>query len=119
MHYLPLKPISVNEMYIKGKIKSPQYRRLERDALLMMPNFKLPEPPYLLLLVVGIAPNADASNYIKPQEDIIQLKYGVNDRYNYRLIVDKIDCKPKDKFFAFEILQTEKRVFDFKNKCLV
>ena len=90
-------------MYIKGRIKSAKYRKFERDCLLLLPGLKLPEKPYLLKLEFGIAPNADASNYIKVAEDILQAKYKFNDRWNYRIEVVKVDCKPKEKYWAFSI----------------
>ena len=47
--------------------------------------------------------NADVDNPIKPFLDILQKKYGFNDRQIYLLTVEKVDVPKGSEYIEFEI----------------
>ena len=47
--------------------------------------------------------NMDVDNGVKPFVDILQKRYGFNDRYIYRLNVEKVDVKKGEEFIEFDI----------------
>lgn len=47
-------PLSVNDAWQGRRYKTEEYRRYERDLLLLLPRIKIPEPPYRLEIEFGI-----------------------------------------------------------------
>lgn len=101
---IDLKPLSVNECWAGRRLKTPKYSKFERDLLLLLPAIKLPEPPYVIYLEWGFSTaSADWDNPIKPVVDILQKKYGFNDKQIVRGIVDKVKVQKGDEYLKFKI----------------
>ena len=75
-----IKPLSVNDAWQGRRFKTPAYRKYEEAVLLMLPNGKLPEPPYEVWYEWGFSNmQSDVGNPEKCVSDILQKKYGFND----------------------------------------
>lgn len=83
-----IKPLSVNEAWRGRKFKTPKYKQYERDLLIMLPK-KIKDDFTELNIKIGVSPLFDIDNCLKPLIDILQKKYGFNDRYIKRLVVEK------------------------------
>ena len=106
MYNLPIKPLSVNQAFQGRKYKTKDYLSYERAVMLMLPKLKLPEPPFILTLEFGFSsPLADLSNPIKLFEDILQKKYGFNDKEIYKIVATKYHTKKGNEFINFKIEQ--------------
>ena len=104
MYSLPIKPLSVNKAWQGKRYKSKDYLSYERAVMLMLPKLKLPEPPFILTLEFGFSsPLADLSNPIKLFEDILQKKYGFNDKEIYKIVATKTHTKKGNEFINFKI----------------
>ena len=63
----------------------------------MLPKINLPNSPFYIILEVGFSNKlADIDNCLKPCLDILQKKYGFNDRDIYALDIRKM-IVPKGK----------------------
>lgn len=98
------KPLSVNECWRGRRFKTDIYIRYERDLLLQMPKIKDLKAPFTIDIEFGFSTNsADIDNPLKPFLDIIQKKYGINDKDIFRLNVSKIIVDKKNEFIKFKI----------------
>ena len=108
MYHAPVKinipPMSVNKAWQGKRFKTKTYIKYEEAVLLMLPNFVLPEPPYKVIFEFGFSnPLSDVDNPTKPCMDILQKKYGFNDRDVYHIeLIKKITAKGQE-YFAFSI----------------
>ncbi len=101
---IDVKPLSVNEAWMGRRFKSVVYSLYERDVLFKLKPLKLPDPPYKLSFVFGVSSSlADIDNPVKPILDILQKKYGFNDRDVYELHVKKQIVKKGFEFIDFKI----------------
>ena len=99
-----IKPISVNECWKGRRFKTDKYKSYERELLYKLKNIDIPEGKLCLTVTWGLSSkNADWDNPIKPFQDILQLKYGFNDRWIYRGIIEKVDVKKGEEFIIFKI----------------
>jgi len=100
---LNIAPLSVNRAWQGKRFKTPEYKRYERDVLLMLPKRKF-EPPFKIDITFGFSSTlSDLDNPLKPIIDIIQKKYGINDRDIWELVVRKIITKKGKEFIQFKI----------------
>lgn len=83
-----IKPLSVNEAWRGRKYKTPKYKQYERDLLISLPK-KFKEDYTELYIKIGVSSLFDIDNCLKPLIDILQKKYGFNDRYIKKIIVEK------------------------------
>ena len=61
-----------------------------------------------LSLLIGLSSkNADLDNILKPWIDILQKKFGFNDRHIYKLNVEKVDVPKGHEFIEFDIKMLE------------
>ena len=98
------KPISVNTVWTGRRFKTPAYKKYERDILLLLPRFKVPEGKLRIELIFGFSNvTSDIDNPIKPLLDILQKKYGFNDSRIYEMHVVKQVVKKKKEFIEFKI----------------
>jgi Holliday junction resolvase RusA-like endonuclease len=105
---IDLKPLSVNECWAGRRFKTPKYSKFEKDLLLLLPAIKLPKPPYVIYLEWGFSNgSADWDNPIKPVVDILQKKYGFNDKQIIRGIVDKVKVPKGQEYLKFKIETTK------------
>ena len=104
-----IKPLSVNEAWQGKRFKSKDYQNYEKEVLLKLhPHTFTVKQPIELNLLVGFSNSAsDADNIVKPFVDILQKKYGFNDKFIYRLVVEKVIVKKGAEFIEFFIKNYE------------
>lgn len=111
MNKLNIKPLSVNECWQGKRFKTNAYKVYESAVLLLLPRFELPPPPYQLYLKWGFSSSAsDFDNPVKPMTDILQKKYGFNDKLIYRAIVDKTLVKKGREFIEWELTHFDEAI---------
>lgn len=99
-----IKPLSVNECWQGKRFKTPKYKAYEKHTLLLLPPLRLPPPPYSIHFEFGLSsPLADWDNPVKPLQDILQKKYGFNDKDIVRAVVDKVKVSKGREYFKFKI----------------
>lgn len=99
-----IKPLSVNEVWQGKRFKTPKYKEYERVVLLMLPKIKIPEPPYAISFEFGVSSKlSDWDNPIKPFQDILCKKYGIDDRDIYKGTVSKVLVKKGQEYVKFKI----------------
>ena len=99
-----IKPLSVNKCWQGKRFKTPEYKMYEKSCLMMLPKIKLPEPPYMITYVFGLSNLlSDFDNPVKPITDILQKKYGFNDRDIYEASIKKVKVEKGKEFFSFKI----------------
>lgn len=104
MRKLNIKPLSVNECWRGKRFKTKEYLQYEKDLLLMLPKIKVPEPPYKLSIEFGFSNMAsDIDNPVKPFQDILQKKYGINDKNILELNINKTKTEKGKEFIKFSI----------------
>ena len=102
------KPLSVNRAWQGKRFKTVEYKNYEVGVNWMLPNIELPEPPFKVNYEFGFSNKAsDLDNPVKPITDILQKKYGFNDRDIYELNVKKKIVKKGSEYIKFEILNLE------------
>jgi Holliday junction resolvase RusA-like endonuclease len=98
--YVHTKPISVNKAWQGRRYKTDAYKAYETIMLLQLPRIIVPEPPFKLTLVFGFSNKAsDFDNPVKPLVDILQKKYGFNDKDIYEAVIHK-KIVPKGKEYV-------------------
>lgn len=101
---LELKPLSVNTAWQGRRYKTKEYEQYERNALLLLPDFKLPGPPYKLTIEFGFSNKAsDIDNPLKTTLDILCKKYKFDDKDVYELNVKKVIVKKGAEYSQFKI----------------
>lgn len=106
---LNIVPLSVNNCWQGRRFKTPDYKLYEKAVLLMLPAKKLPLPPFRIDILFGFSsPLADIDNPLKPFLDLLQKKYGINDRDVFELNVKKEIIGKGKEFIQYEIIGIEK-----------
>lgn len=105
MIQINIKPLSANILWRGRKFKTPEYTKYEKMCLLLLPKqYEVPNGKLILTFEFGLSNKAnDSSNCVKAIEDILQKKYGFNDKMVYRLIVDKKDVQKGSEYIKFKI----------------
>ena len=100
-----LKPLSVNEAWKGRRFKTEKYQEFIDNACLLMPAQKIIEFEKLhVSIVFGFSnKNSDVDNPIKTLLDTIKEKYEIDDRYIYRLDVEKQIVKKGSEFIQCQI----------------
>ena len=99
-----VKPLSVNEVWRGRRFKTPRYDSYEQELFYLLPKLEIPQGKLEVKLVFGFSSKgADIDNPIKPFLDVLQKKYGFNDKMIYRRSVEKVDVKKGEEFIEFEI----------------
>ncbi len=108
---IEIKPLSVNQVWQGKRFKTSKYTKYERDTLRLLKLFKMPESPLKIKITWGFSSKlADIDNPTKPFLDILQKKYGFDDRDIYELILTKEIVKKSEEFIEFEIKSIKKLV---------
>jgi Holliday junction resolvase RusA-like endonuclease len=109
-----IKPLSVNECWQGKRFKTKTYTSYEKELLLRLApyDFEKSKEPLEISLIVGLSNMAsDVDNVVKPFLDILQKKYNFNDKYVFRLIVEKNLVVKGAEFIEFYIKKCEPRHF--------
>ena len=106
---IDIKPLSVNACWKGKRFKTPEYKKYERDMMLMLPKIELPETPYEVYYEFGFSSaSSDLDNPIKPLQDILQKRYGFNDKHIYLMTAKRVKVKKGDEYLKFEIKTVKK-----------
>jgi len=90
------------------RYKTKAYKDYEKAVLLMLKPMEVESGKLLLSLRFGLSSkNADYDNPIKPFQDILSKKFGFNDRFIYKAIIEKVDVAKGEEFIEFELKQLE------------
>jgi len=105
MDTIYIKPLSVNEVWQGRRFKTQKYKDYETLVYVNLPKkYKIPAGKLIVAYNFGVSSkNADVDNLIKPLTDILQKKYGFNDRQIYQLHAEKMDVKKGQEFIEFII----------------
>lgn len=83
------KPLSVNEVWKGKRFKTVAYLRYEKQIMALLPDCDVTNV-HTLNIEFGLSNKAsDIDNPVKPILDIMQKKYGFNDRDIYELHIKK------------------------------
>jgi Holliday junction resolvase RusA-like endonuclease len=98
-----LPPMSVNKAWKGRRFKTDIYKKFERDVLLMLPHYEIPEGRLGVKIQAGFASAAsDIDNIAKPILDILQKRYKFNDNRVYKLELEKkVTGKKGSGYFNF------------------
>ena len=99
-----IKPLSVNECWQGKRFKTNAYKHYELELMYKLPKLKLPEPPFEIYFEFGFSNIlCDWDNPVKPLQDILQKKYGFNDKDIVKAIVKKVKVKKGEEYFKVNI----------------
>lgn len=100
-----IKPLTVNQAWQGRRYKTDEYKAYEFALMHLLPKkITLPQKPYRIYLEFGISSKlSDWDNPIKPFQDILQKKYGFNDRDVFEGIVKKVIVKKGEEYVRFKI----------------
>ncbi len=99
-----VKPLSVNNCWQGKRFKTKQYKVYEQEVAYQLPAMKIGDGPLKLALKVGFSsPLADIDNFIKPFLDIMQKRYGFNDKQVYEIHAIKEIVKKGEEYICFDI----------------
>lgn len=102
------KPLTANRMWKGRRFKSDQYKQFERDMLFLLPKFNMPEKPFSVIITFGMSNIAsDLDNPCKACIDVMQKKYGFNDRDIMQLHLFKTKTEKGKEFINFTIEHCE------------
>lgn len=108
MNKIKIKPLSVNECFQGKRFKTLEYKKYERDLLLMLPKKKINFDKFSIEIEFGFSTIlADIDNPLKPFIDILQKKYTINDRDVYLLSVCKKVVPKGSEYIKFKISEYE------------
>lgn len=104
-----IKPLSVNECWQGKRFKTNAYKRYEQELLYTLPKLNISKnTPLKLELEIGFSnKNSDLSNIIKPFEDILCKKYGIDDRWNFEINMKKKIVKKGEEYIEFSIIDID------------
>lgn len=102
---LNIKPLSVNQVWQGKRFKTDKYTKYERDLLLILPKSKKQFPDMLRIeLFFGFSnAGSDLDNPVKPILDILQKKYGFNDKSVFELNIRKCNVEKGKEFIKIGI----------------
>lgn len=99
-----IKLLSVNECWTGRRFKTPAYKAYEKELLYILPTRELPKPPFKISFEFGFSnKSADWDNPVKPLQDILQKKYGFNDKDIFEPVVKKKIVKKGQEYFKVEL----------------
>jgi Holliday junction resolvase RusA-like endonuclease len=101
-----IKALSVNKAWQGKRFKTKEYVAYEKEVMdkLEFVDMSQTKMPIELSLIVGFSNMAsDVDNVVKPFLDILQKKYKFNDKYVFRLIVEKMLVEKGAEFIEFYI----------------
>ena len=107
---LKIKPLSVNDCWKGQRYKTPEYKVYEYETFALLPkSLKIPDGKLQIDLVFGFSSKAsDIDNPCKPFLDILQKKYGFNDKKIYKMNVSKKDVSKGLEFIEWKITSIDK-----------
>lgn len=116
-----INPMSVNAAWMGRRVKTQKYRDYEEVMLNLLDDYDVPEGGDLFILYQWGLSNAgfDIDNPIKPLQDILQTRYGFNDKRLVTMYVTKEKVKRGKEYIEFLIRAREDIdiiIYDKKDK---
>ena len=103
-----IKPLSINEAFQGRRFKTSTYKTYEAELLYTLPKRELPPAPFKVSFEFGFNSKAsDIDNPVKILLDILQKKYGFNDKDVYKLEAEKKIVKKGQEYFKVRIEHIE------------
>lgn len=100
---IQIKPLSVNECWQGKRYKTPAYNRYEKAVLLLLPKAEIINVERIEIEFGVSSKLADIDNPVKPILDILQKKYGFNDRDIFELTIKKVLTKKGQEYIKITI----------------
>jgi len=105
---IKIKPLSVNSSWQGRRFKTRAYEDFERSLFYLLPTIVDREPyspktPLELHIEAGIPTSMDLSNILKLIEDVLQKRYGFNDRYVEKIIMNKKRVKKGEEYLIISL----------------
>ena len=114
---IDIKPLSVNKAWQGKRFKSREYETYEKLMLCMLPAMQIPEPPYRLFYEFGFSnTQSDYDNPCKPLGDILQKKYGFNDKEIYEAHIRKRIVKKGQEYLRIRFEHIDIEDYGTKSK---
>ena len=89
-----IKPLSVNNAWKGRRFKTDDYKAYETELLYKLPKLSVPSGALRIDLTFYFKNSlSDIDNPVKPFLDILQKKYGFNDRDIFQLNIKKVVSK--------------------------
>ena len=105
---IDIKPLSVNDAWQGRRFKTPEYKKYERDLLLLLPKIEVPNGKLQIYLEWGFSSSgSDWDNPIKPFVDVLQKKLNFNDNRIELAHVSKKKVKKGEEYIKFNITPYE------------
>lgn len=99
-----VKPLTVNRAWRGRRFKTSEYKAYEQELLLRLPPIKVPEGSLIAYYEFGLSnPLSDWDNPIKPFQDILQIKYGFDDRQIVEAHIKKTIVGKGEEFVSFRL----------------
>ena len=100
-----VKPLSVNEVFQGRRFKNKKYKSYELELMYMLPSVKIQFKGRLKVdITFGFSSAlADIDNPLKPLIDVLQKKYGFNDKQIFKLNVEKEIVKRGQEYIDLNI----------------
>ena len=95
---LEIKPLSVNEAWQGRRFKTRKYKKFENDLLLLLPKIETTDFSSIEITYGFSSKLADIDNPTKLVIDIMQKRYGFNDKDITRLVLNKVLTKKGSEF---------------------
>ena len=101
-----IKALSTNQLWTGRRFKTDKYKGYEKELFYLLPKMKIPDktPLYLKIKTGFSNRNSDLSNMLKSFEDILCKKYGINDKWNFKILLEKEIVKKGEEYISFSIL---------------
>lgn len=101
---LKIKPLSVNEAFKGKRINTSKYSKFKRDISKLLPELTYTSENLEIYILFGFSSKlSDLDNCVKTFLDSLTAKYKVDDRYFYKMTVEKTIVSKGSEFIAFEI----------------
>jgi len=111
MQKINIKPLSVNQCRQWKRFKTKKYKEYESILLVMLPKLNVPDWDLKLTIERGFSSKlSDNTNPLKPFEDILQKKYGFDDRRVVETVMRKRLVKKWQEYIEFDISAQEKEL---------
>jgi len=105
MNKILIKALSINVAWAGRRFKTPLYKNYEEELLYKLPAIDIPEGKLEAHYIFGFSSkNADLDNPVKLFTDVLQKKYGFNDKRIYKMVIEKVDVKKGEEFISFNFL---------------
>lgn len=102
--HLNIKPLSVNEAWQGQRFKTQKYLDFEKLVLLSLKPMAVPDPPYSVSFEFGMSNSlSDYDNAVKPLQDVLQKKYGFNDKDIFEAHIRKVKVAKGQEYFKFSM----------------